>query len=66
MSTGLNLVMFLSFSDFQAIVEKGGRFLEAPVSGSKKPAEDGTLIILAAGDEVMLKGCFTFVKSCIC
>jgi len=33
-----------------AICEKGGRFLEAPVSGSKKPAEDGTLIILAAGD----------------
>lgn len=33
-----------------AVVAKGGRFLEAPVSGSKKPAEDGTLIILAAGD----------------
>jgi len=33
-----------------AISQKGGRFLEAPVSGSKKPAEDGTLIILAAGD----------------
>lgn len=29
----------------------GGRFLEAPVSGTKKPAEDGTLVILAAGDE---------------
>jgi 3-hydroxyisobutyrate dehydrogenase-like beta-hydroxyacid dehydrogenase len=28
----------------------GGLFLEAPVSGSKKPAEDGTLVILAAGD----------------
>ena len=28
----------------------GGRYLEAPVSGTKKPAEDGTLIILAAGD----------------
>ena len=33
-----------------AITASGGRFLEAPVSGSKKPAEDGTLIILAAGD----------------
>lgn len=33
-----------------AISAKGGKFLEAPVSGSKKPAEDGTLIILAAGD----------------
>jgi glyoxylate/succinic semialdehyde reductase len=28
----------------------GGRFLEAPVSGSKGPAEQGTLIFLAAGD----------------
>eukprot|EP00960_Hanusia_phi_P037869 753157-Hanusia_phi.AAC.2 len=25
-----------------SILDKGGRFLEAPVSGSKKPAEDGT------------------------
>lgn len=33
-----------------AVTARGGRFLEAPVSGSKKPAEDGTLIILAAGD----------------
>ncbi|RNF51089.1 NAD(P)-dependent oxidoreductase [Marinomonas hwangdonensis] len=32
------------------ISQAGGRFLEAPVSGTKKPAEDGTLIILAAGD----------------
>jgi len=35
----------------EAVSERGGRFLEAPVSGTKKPAEDGTLIILAAGDE---------------
>ena len=33
-----------------AITAKGGRFLEAPVSGSRKPAEEGTLIILTAGD----------------
>ncbi|MFT3736868.1 MAG: NAD(P)-dependent oxidoreductase [Rhodocyclaceae bacterium] len=33
-----------------AIAERGGRFLEAPVSGTKKPAEDGTLVILAGGD----------------
>jgi 2-hydroxy-3-oxopropionate reductase len=33
-----------------AVAARGGRFLEAPVSGSKKPAEEGTLIILAAGD----------------
>jgi 3-hydroxyisobutyrate dehydrogenase len=34
----------------EAVTKRGGRFLEAPVSGTKKPAEDGTLIILAAGD----------------
>jgi len=34
----------------EQIIKAGGRFLEAPVSGTKKPAEDGTLIILAAGD----------------
>lgn len=34
----------------EAVAAKGGRFLEAPVSGSKKPAIDGQLIILAAGD----------------
>ncbi|MFD1382397.1 NAD(P)-dependent oxidoreductase [Rhodanobacter aciditrophus] len=34
-----------------AIQTAGGRFLEAPVSGTKQPAIDGTLIILAAGDE---------------
>jgi len=36
-----------------AVMERGGRFLEAPVSGTKKPAEDGTLIILAAGDRTL-------------
>jgi 3-hydroxyisobutyrate dehydrogenase-like beta-hydroxyacid dehydrogenase len=34
----------------QAVAGAGARFLEAPVSGTRKPAEDGTLIILAAGD----------------
>lgn len=34
-----------------AITGAGGSFLEAPVSGTKKPAEDGTLIILSAGDK---------------
>lgn len=33
-----------------AVRDKRGSYLEAPVSGSKKPAEDGTLIILAAGE----------------
>ncbi len=35
----------------QKVNEKGGRYLEAPVSGSVKPAQDGTLIILAGGNE---------------
>jgi len=36
-----------------AVRAKGGSFLEAPVSGSKKPAEDGALIFLTAGDEAL-------------
>jgi glyoxylate/succinic semialdehyde reductase len=31
--------------------------LEAPVSGSKKPAEDGALIFLCAGDEALYGRC---------
>eukprot|EP00600_Ochromonadales_sp_CCMP1393_P005745 CAMPEP_0174953870 /NCGR_PEP_ID=MMETSP0004_2-20121128/103_1 /TAXON_ID=420556 /ORGANISM="Ochromonas sp., Strain CCMP1393" /LENGTH=297 /DNA_ID=CAMNT_0016201609 /DNA_START=27 /DNA_END=920 /DNA_ORIENTATION=+ len=34
-----------------AISAKGGKFLEAPVSGSKGPADTGTLIFLCGGDE---------------
>uniref|UniRef100_A0A023FTC7 Cytokine-like nuclear factor N-PAC n=1 Tax=Amblyomma parvum TaxID=251391 RepID=A0A023FTC7_AMBPA len=41
----------------EAILLRGGRYLEAPVSGSKKPAEDGTLIILAAGDRSLFNDC---------
>ncbi|GER54996.1 glyoxylate reductase 1 [Striga asiatica] len=37
----------------EAITSKGGSFLEAPVSGSKKPAEDGQLVILAAGEKTL-------------
>ena len=37
----------------EAVNDAGGRFLEAPVSGTKKPAEDGTLVILVAGDELL-------------
>ena len=40
-----------SCSIHNAIKKKGGRFLEAPVSGSKKPAEDGALVFLCSGDE---------------
>lgn len=39
----------------QAVAQKGGRFLEAPVSGSKKPAEDGALVFLCAGDKTLFE-----------
>ncbi|KAL8129250.1 hypothetical protein V2J09_018405 [Rumex salicifolius] len=35
----------------EAVTSKGGQFIEGPVSGSKKPAEDGQLVILAAGNK---------------
>lgn len=35
----------------ERIAAKGGKFLEAPVSGSKVPAIQGTLIFLCGGDE---------------
>ena len=31
----------------------GAEYLEAPVSGSKQPAEQGTLIFLTGGDETL-------------
>ncbi|KAM0928879.1 hypothetical protein ACQ4PT_001940 [Festuca glaucescens] len=37
------------------ITSTGASFLEAPVSSSKKPAEDGLLIFLTAGDESLYK-----------
>ena len=39
----------------ETVKAKGGRFLEAPVSGSKKPAEDGTLVFLCSGDESLYR-----------
>lgn len=35
----------------EAVKAKGGKFMEAPVSGSKVPAEQGSLIFLCGGDE---------------
>lgn len=35
---------------YQRLVPTGVKFVDAPVSGTKKPAEEGTLIILAGGD----------------
>ncbi|KAF6167760.1 hypothetical protein GIB67_027538 [Kingdonia uniflora] len=42
----------------RAIVEKGGQFQEASVSGSKKPAEDGQLVILAAEEKASQEVCY--------
>lgn len=36
-----------------AVMAQGGRFLEAPVSGSKVPAAQGALVFLCAGDEAL-------------
>ncbi len=37
-----------------AVESVGGRFVDAPVSGTVGPAEDGTLTVLAAGDDYAL------------
>ena len=39
----------------KAIKEKGGQFIEAPVGGTVKPAREGTLLGLVAGDEDAFK-----------
>ncbi|XP_053131754.1 cytokine-like nuclear factor N-PAC isoform X5 [Hemicordylus capensis] len=41
----------------QVIVSRGGRFLEAPVSGNQQLSNDGMLLILAAGDRDLYEDC---------
>eukprot|EP01024_Parvocaulis_polyphysoides_P039102 TRINITY_DN3530_c0_g1_i1.p1 TRINITY_DN3530_c0_g1~~TRINITY_DN3530_c0_g1_i1.p1 ORF type:complete len:334 (-),score=60.49 TRINITY_DN3530_c0_g1_i1:242-1159(-) len=41
----------------EAVRSTGAQFLEAPVSGSKGPAEQGTLIFLGAGDKQLFEAC---------
>ncbi|XP_040566392.1 cytokine-like nuclear factor N-PAC isoform X1 [Lepeophtheirus salmonis] len=41
----------------EAICLKGGRYLEAQVQGSKQQSNDGTLVILAAGDRTLFDDC---------
>ncbi|CAH8252652.1 unnamed protein product [Arabidopsis lyrata] len=43
------------------IKDTGALFLEAPVSGSKKPAEDGQLIFLTAGDKLLYEKAAPFL-----
>lgn len=42
-----------------AISSKGGRYLEAQIQGSKSESEEGTLIILAAGERSLYDDCFS-------
>lgn len=46
-----------------AIVSKGGRYLEAQMQGSRVQAEEGTLIILAAGDRTLFDECQSCFKA---
>lgn len=41
----------------QLVAEKGGVYLDAPVSGSVGPAKAGQLVILVGGDEATKEGC---------
>ncbi|KAJ8364073.1 hypothetical protein SKAU_G00129040 [Synaphobranchus kaupii] len=41
----------------QVITSRGGRFLEAAVSGSQQLSNDGMLVILAAGDRTVYEDC---------
>jgi len=41
----------------EAISLKGGRYLEAQVQGSKDQAQDGSLVILVAGDKSLFDDC---------
>nr|XP_032826149.1 putative oxidoreductase GLYR1 isoform X18 [Petromyzon marinus] len=41
----------------EAVTLRGGRYLEAPVSGNKRLSEDGGLLVLAAGDRALYDEC---------
>ncbi|XP_013387400.1 glyoxylate/succinic semialdehyde reductase 1 isoform X2 [Lingula anatina] len=43
----------------EAITMRNGRFLEAPVFGSKEASEDGQLVVLAAGDRDLYDDCLS-------
>jgi len=47
----------------QRLSETGAQFLDAPVSGTKKPAEDGTLLILAGGSKRLVDRCTPLLES---
>ncbi|ELU08924.1 hypothetical protein CAPTEDRAFT_178346 [Capitella teleta] len=43
----------------EAVTVRGGRFLEAPIIGSKDSSCNGQLLILAAGDQTLYEDCFS-------
>lgn len=43
----------------QAVIARGGRYLEAMVQGSKSEAEEGTLVCMTAGDKTLYDDCST-------
>ncbi|ESO02559.1 hypothetical protein HELRODRAFT_106726 [Helobdella robusta] len=43
----------------EAVVSKGGRFLEAPVIGNRMLARAGQLVVLAAGDKALYDDCYS-------
>ncbi|XP_037976405.1 putative oxidoreductase GLYR1 homolog isoform X4 [Plutella xylostella] len=47
----------------EAVGAKGGRYLEAQIQGSKTQAEEGTLILLAAGDRSLFDDCQSCFKA---
>lgn len=53
-------MLVMIFSLFcQAITARGGVFLESPVVGSRVPALEGQLIILAAGERKLYDECYS-------
>ncbi|GIX73360.1 putative oxidoreductase GLYR1 homolog [Caerostris extrusa] len=41
----------------EAIIHKGARYLEAPISGSRNMAEEGDILVLGAGDRELFDAC---------
>lgn len=45
------------------IISKGGRYLEAQIQGSKKEANEGSLMVLGAGDQSLFDDCQSCFKT---
>lgn len=39
----------------EAVEARGALYLEAPVGGSKKPAQNGKLVVMAAGNRTLFE-----------